>query len=128
MCKWLRQKWHSALAFRRAALIGADLHADTRLYEYSRDFLYEEESYKIRGACFAVWNELGSAFKESAIDRALTKELLKRGLLVEDQKRIAIIYHGEKIGTYIPDKVVNSIIIIELKRKSYLTKQDIKNF
>lgn len=32
-----------------------------------KDFLYERESFEIRGACFNVWNALGSAFKESAI-------------------------------------------------------------
>lgn len=92
------------------------------------DFLYEKESYEIRGACFTVWNTLGSAFKESAIDKALTKELQKRQLQIEDQKRINIFYEGEKVGSYVPDKIVNGKIILELKRKSYLTKQDIKNF
>lgn len=61
------------------------------------DFLYEEESYLIRGACFTVWNALGSAFKESAIDKALTKEFKSKGLTVEDQKRIDIMYDGEKM-------------------------------
>ena len=93
-----------------------------------KDFLYEEESYKIRGACFSVWNTLGSAFKESAIDRALSQEMRKRDLKVEDQKRIAIMYDGKKVGDYVPDKVVNEKIILELKRKSYLTRQDVKNF
>jgi len=92
------------------------------------DFLYEKESYEIRGACFTAWNTLGSAFKESAIDKALTKEIRRRGLKVEDQVRIDIIYNGDKVGTYIPDKVIEDKIILELKRKSYLTKQDIKNF
>jgi GxxExxY protein len=92
------------------------------------DFLYEEESYLIRGACFTVWNALGSAFKESAIDKALTKEFKSKGLTVEDQKRIDIMYDGEKIGTYIPDKIINNKIIVELKRKSYLTRQDSSNF
>lgn len=93
-----------------------------------QDFLYEQESYQIRGACFTVWNTLGSAFKESAIDKALTKEIEKRGLQVEDQKRLAIMYDGEKIGTYIPDKVIEEKIILELKRKAFLTKQDTHNF
>ena len=93
-----------------------------------KDFLYEKESYEIRGACFWVWKALGSAFKERAIDRALTKELRKRGLKVEDQKRIPIHYEGEKVGEYVPDKVINGKIIIEVKRKSYLTLQDKKNF
>lgn len=71
-----------------------------------------------------MWKELGNAFKESVVDKALTKELLKRGLQVEDQKRIEIFYAGEKVGTYVPDKVVNDLILIELKRKPMLLRQD----
>lgn len=93
-----------------------------------KDFLYPQESYQIRGACFWVWKAMGSAFKEQAIDRALTKELQKRELKVEDQKRIPIHYEGEKVGEYVPDKVINGNIIIELKRKSYITLQDKRNF
>lgn len=93
-----------------------------------KDFLYESESFLLRKACFSVWNKLGSAFKESAVDKALTLELQKLGLKVEDQKRIEIKYDGEKIGVYIPDKIVNGIISFELKRKSFLTKQDRYNF
>lgn len=93
-----------------------------------KDFLYEKESYLIRGACFEVWKKFGSAYKEEAVDRALTLELEKKGLQVENQKRIDIIYLGRKVGAYVPDKVINGVIILELKRKSYLTKQDLKNF
>lgn len=90
--------------------------------------LYSEESYKIRGACFKVWKEFGGAFKESIVDKALTIELEEKGFKVEEQKRINIYYHGEKVGTYVPDKVVNEIIIIELKSKPFLTNGDIKQF
>lgn len=90
--------------------------------------LYEKESFEIRGACFWLWKEFGSAFKESIIDKAFTQELTKRGLKVESQKRINIYYEGKKVGTYIPDKVVNDSIIIELKSKPSLTDQDIKQF
>jgi GxxExxY protein len=47
---------------------------------------------------------------------------------VEDQKRINIYYNGQKVGTYVPDKVVNNQIIIELKSKPFLTPGDIKQF
>lgn len=93
-----------------------------------KDFLYERETFLIRKACFNVWNKLGSAFKESAIDKALTLELQKLGLKVKDQKRIDIRYDGRKVGTYVPDKIINDIILFELKRKSFLTKQDRHNF
>lgn len=42
--------------------------------------LYEDITYKIRGACFEVWREFGGAFKEKIVDRALSKALEKRGL------------------------------------------------
>ena len=91
-------------------------------------FLYKEETYKIRGACFKVWKEFGGAFKESIVDKALTEELLKNNLKVEDQKRIDIFYNNKKIGTYIPDKIINSSIILELKCNPFITREDKKQF
>lgn len=92
------------------------------------DFLYEKESYQIRGACFEIYKTFGGAFKEKIIDRALTKALKKRGLKVEDQKRIDVYFNEEKVGSYVPDKIVNQNILLELKAKPFLTKQDIDQF
>ena len=91
-------------------------------------FLYKELTYQIRGACFKIWKELGNGFKESIIANAFILELKKRALNIDRQKRIDIDYEGEKVGTYIPDIVVDDKIIVELKRKPFLTKQDIKQF
>jgi len=90
--------------------------------------LYEKESYKIRGACFNVYNILGGGIQEKIIQRALFKELLSQGLKVRDRVRLDILYKGEKIGTYIPDILVNERIIIEIKSKPLLTKEDEKQF
>lgn len=90
--------------------------------------LYEEESYKIRGACFQVYNALGGGIKEKIIERALVKELQANGMEVGQQVRVTVSYRGEKIGTYIPDLVVNRKIMIELKSKPFLTGEDEKQF
>lgn len=90
--------------------------------------LYEKESFEIRGACFKVWKAFGGAHKETVVDKALTIELRKRGLVVEEQKRINIYYDGQKVGTYVPDKLVNNIIIIETKSKPLLTQGDVRQF
>jgi GxxExxY protein len=92
------------------------------------EFLYEEDYYKIRGSCFNVYNVLGGGIKENIIARALSKELSVQGLEIENQVRIDVFYLNEKIGTYIPDIVVNSKIIIELKSKPFLTNEDEKQF
>ena len=58
-------------------------------------------------------------FKESVIDKALTIALQDKGLHVESQKRIDIYFRGQKVGTYVPDKVVEDKILMELKSKEF---------
>src|SRR3989338_3357894 len=81
------------------------------------DFLYEKDSYNIRGACFEVYNNLGGGIKEKLIERALSKELETRNFKVNTQVRIPIMYKGEKIGIYIPDIVINDQSLLEIKSK-----------
>ena len=90
-----------------------------------KDFLYEEESYKVRGACFDVWKEFKGMFKESIVDNALTIALKSKGLQVKSQERIDIYFQGKKVGTYVPDKIISDIILLELKAKPFITKQDV---
>ncbi len=92
------------------------------------DFLYEQESYKIRGACFEVYKAFGGVFKETVVDRALTEALTKQELSVENQKRIDIYFENKKVGTYVPDKIINDAILLEIKVKPFLTKQDKEQF
>lgn len=90
--------------------------------------LYEEESYKMRGACFEVWKQFGSAFKEKIIEKALSKEFKDKGLFVEQQKRLEVLYKNEKIGTYVPDFVIDGKIIVEIKVKPLLAQEDRRQF
>ena len=94
----------------------------------NKDLLYPEESYRIVAACREVYKHFGGAFKESVVDNALTIALEKQGLKVESQKRIDIYFEGIKVGTYVPDKVVNGVILMEVKCKPFITKGDEKQF
>lgn len=91
-------------------------------------FLYKEESFKVGDACKKVWQQFGGSFKEKIVDNALTIALKKSGLFVEDQKRVEIFFDNEKVGVYVLDKVVNNCILLEVKCKSFLTKEDEKQF
>ncbi len=106
-----------------------EIEADhARILKKMNKLLYEKESYEIRGACFWVYREFGGDFKESVIHNALVKELSKRGLVINTQKRINLLYDGEKVGTYVPDIIVNDIVLVELKCKQFLTKEDSRQF
>ena len=93
-----------------------------------KDFLYEKESYKIRGCCFKVFNSLGGNIKEKIIEKALLSELKNQELAVETQTRIDVIYNSEKIGVYIPDLIIGNKIILEIKSKPFLGQEDEKQF
>lgn len=93
-----------------------------------KDFLYEQESYEIRGSAFAVWKAFGGVFKEKIVENALKKEIADRGLEIEAQKSIDVHYKGQKVGNYRPDIVVEHSILIEIKVKPYLTKEDERQF
>ncbi len=90
--------------------------------------LYKDITYKIRGACFEVYNKFGGAFKEKIVDNALTIALENNGLTVSNQVRIDIYFDGKKVGTYVPDKIVDDIVLLEIKCKPFLTQEDRRQF
>jgi GxxExxY protein len=92
------------------------------------NFLYSDITYKIRGACFEVYKQFGGAFKEKIIENALLEELKIRGLKIETQKRIDIYYKDKKVGVYVPDIIVNNSVLVELKCKPFITKEDERQF
>jgi GxxExxY protein len=52
-------------------------------------------SFKIRGAIFKVYNNLGPGLLESVYVAALAHELKKEGLLVKTQVALPVIYETE---------------------------------
>lgn len=90
--------------------------------------LYLKESFLIRGACFAIYKKFRNTQKEIVYQKSLFEELKLKGLNVEREKQIAIFYLGKKVGVYTPDLTVNDIILIELKAKPFIHKEDIEQF
>lgn len=96
--------------------------------KHNPDLLYEDTTGKIREACYEVWQQFRGAFKEKVIERALIIALKKKGLVIENQKRINVYFDGQKVGSYVPDMVINNVVLVELKRKPFLVKEDEKQF
>ena len=75
-----------------------------------------EITYQIRGAIFDVYNALGPGLLESVYEEALCFELVQRGLKVERQKQVPLVYKGNVLKTDLRlDIIVNDQVIIELK-------------
>ncbi|MBT3675996.1 MAG: GxxExxY protein, partial [Candidatus Marinimicrobia bacterium] len=68
------------------------------------ELIYKEESYKIIGACFEVYKEMGCGFLEPVYQECLEKELTLQGIPFDAQKIVALNYKGQKLDkVYKPD-------------------------
>lgn len=90
-------------------------------------FKYKEEndlSYTIIGAIYDVYNNLGPGLLESVYESALTYELTKKGMRVDRQVEIPILYDGIKMESNLRlDMLVEDLVIVELK--SVLEMKDV---
>lgn len=66
-------------------------------------------------AAFAVFRSFGYGFLESVYRRALGIELRRRGVSVEHEVAYELFHHGESVGLYKADLVVDSRVIVETK-------------
>jgi len=76
---------------------------------------HSELTGKILGAFFQVHKELGYGFSEKVYENALVILLNEIGLKVEQQVRLYVYYHGQKVGEYIADLIINDVVLLELK-------------
>jgi GxxExxY protein len=72
-------------------------------------------SEMVIGAAYKVANGLGTGFLEKVYENALSIELRRAGLAVEQQKQMQVWYQGEIVGFYQADLVVNRSMVVELK-------------
>jgi len=73
-------------------------------------------SYKIRGAIYKVYNELGPGLLESIYEAALYYQLQKEGMLVDKQVPVGVFYDGKLLPVeYRIDLLVEGKVVVELK-------------
>ena len=88
------------------------------------EFLYKEESYLIRGACFEVYKEKGSGFLEPVYQECLEKELARQKIPFKAQVPLKLFYKGDPLKQgYIPDFICYGKIILEIKAVKKLTDE-----
>ncbi|MEK7124688.1 MAG: GxxExxY protein [Patescibacteria group bacterium] len=90
--------------------------------------LYKEESYIIQGGAFEIYKQFRNRHKEIIYLKSLVEYLKGKGLIADKEKQIPIYFQSKKVGTYVPDIVVDGKIIVELKCKPSITKDDINQF
>ena len=73
---------------------------------------------EIVDAAFAVHKALGPGLLESAYEQCLASELTKRGVSIQRQVGLPIVYQGERIeGAYRMDLLVEGLVVVEVKAR-----------
>jgi GxxExxY protein len=66
--------------------------------------------------------------QRSGVSKRSGRKLKREGFLFETEKQLPVIVEGKKIGIYVPDIIINEKIMLEIKTKEFITKQDIRQF
>ncbi|MFH1967853.1 MAG: GxxExxY protein [bacterium] len=90
------------------------------------DLLYPDLSYKIVGALFEVFKQIGSGFKEKHYQNMVAIELEKNDLHFKKELFVPLMYKDKKIGSYFFDFLIEDKIVLELKRKNDFSRKDIE--
>lgn len=86
--------------------------------------IHQELTNEIIGSFFAVYNTFGYGFLETPYVNALTFELRDRGLRVQREVPIELMYKGRKVGLYKADMVVENKVLVETKASGALSEAD----
>ena len=85
------------------------------------EIVYKEESYRIVGACFEVYKEMGCGFLEAVYQECLEMEFLAQEIPFKPQAELFLNYKGRPLKQrYIPDFICFDKIILEIKAVSEL--------
>ena len=87
-------------------------------------FIYKDLTYRIRNALFNVKRELGGGHKEIIYQKAVAIELEKASLSYSREVQIPIMYQKKRVGTYVPDFVIDNKIVVELKALPFVGAQE----
>lgn len=80
------------------------------------DLILEKETYRIRGAAFEVYREMGCGFLEAVYQEYLEREFATHDIPYVAQRELALRYKGERLSqVYVPDFVCFERIIVEIK-------------
>jgi GxxExxY protein len=83
--------------------------------------MFKDEGYRLMGAAFEVYNELGYGMAEEVYQQSLEIELGLREIPFKSKKELLIYYKNQQLEMrYKPDLIVFDSVVVELKAVTQL--------
>jgi GxxExxY protein len=88
------------------------------------EVVYREESYRVMGACFEVYREMGCGFLEPVYQECLEMEFALQGPPFTPQAELMLRYKGRPLKQkYAPDFLLFDKIVLEIKAVKELAQE-----
>lgn len=95
-----------------------------RMSRIKKNIIYPELSYRICGFCFFIHNRLGRYRNEKQYCDALENIFKENKIKYLREKALPLSFRGESTNRNILDFIIEDKIILEIKAKPFLTKED----
>ena len=86
-----------------------------RIYADQHGLKHHDLTEKLIGMFYSIYNELGHGFLESVYEQAFSVALAESGVFFQRQIAVPVWFHGQKIGDFRADLLVDGKVIVELK-------------
>ena len=88
------------------------------------NLIYADLTFKLRGILYKTHNKLGRYCNEKQYADQIEKYLKEENILYEREKIIPKMFEGEKTGRNKADFIIAGKIVLEIKTKRMLLKED----
>lgn len=86
--------------------------------------IHKELSYTVTGILFEAHNEVGMYASESEVCDVIERLLIESQLSYKREYVISPLHEGEQLGRHRVDFIIENKIILEVKCKRFLTRED----
>lgn len=90
------------------------------------EIIYKELCYKIYGIFYEIQNNVGSVYTEKQYQDILEEKLKLAEISYERERELFFNFGDSKIKGNRADFVVDNKIVIDIKSKAYITKEDFR--
>lgn len=88
------------------------------------EIVYKDLSYRLVGACFEVYNEMGHGFLEAVYQDCLEIELTDRKIPFDAQRGLELHYKSATLKQeYFPDFLIENKLVLEIKAVRTITDE-----
>jgi GxxExxY protein len=91
-----------------------------------KDLVYPELSYQIIGILFEVYNEIGPGHQERYYQKAIAAGLKESGISFKEQVYTPLTFKNQKIGHYFLDFLIEDKVVLEIKKGTRFSKNNIE--